>query len=244
MSLHILQRGENSVRYRLEHTLAKSATIRQNWVNDLQFLTRILTFSRILLTKSETKKMYKESDPIFRCTTPSTRQRLGEVVVGTLSNNQLGRLVIAQWWSGSTNRNGQKWTRTRFGQKLSYSTSCWHFLFILHHWLHWCWKEETDTLVRQTVQQRNWLIFTLVAHSHNLPVFFGSIPKPYHVWRIPRGGSQPWPEGWCSLHWGDTDYLSCTKKKSTLSQIRIIWTNSSARFTKKTFSCDLHKITL
>ena len=43
---------------------------------------------RILLTKSETKKMYKESDPIFRCTTPSTGQRLGEVVVGTLYQRQ------------------------------------------------------------------------------------------------------------------------------------------------------------
>ena len=30
------------------------------------------------------EKMYKESDPIFRCTTPSTGKRLGEVVVGTL----------------------------------------------------------------------------------------------------------------------------------------------------------------
>ena len=47
-------------------------------------MSRILTFKRILLTKSETKKMYKESDPIFRCATPSTGQRLGEVVVGTL----------------------------------------------------------------------------------------------------------------------------------------------------------------
>ena len=28
--------------------------------------------------------MYKKSDPIFRFTTPSTGQRLGEVVVGTL----------------------------------------------------------------------------------------------------------------------------------------------------------------
>ena len=35
-------------------------TLSQNWVNDLQFLTRILTFQRILLTKSETKKMYKK----------------------------------------------------------------------------------------------------------------------------------------------------------------------------------------
>ena len=31
--------------------------------------------------------MYKKSDPIFRCTTPSTGKRLGEVVVGTLYHN-------------------------------------------------------------------------------------------------------------------------------------------------------------
>ena len=30
------------------------------------------------------EKMYKKFDPIFRCTTPSTGKRLGEVVVGTL----------------------------------------------------------------------------------------------------------------------------------------------------------------
>ena len=30
------------------------------------------------------EKMYKKSDPIFRCTTPSTGKRFGEVVVGTL----------------------------------------------------------------------------------------------------------------------------------------------------------------
>ena len=30
------------------------------------------------------EKMYKKSDPIFQCTTPSTGKRLGEVVVGTL----------------------------------------------------------------------------------------------------------------------------------------------------------------
>ena len=29
---------------------------------------------RILLTKSETKKMYNKSNPIFRCTIPSTGQ--------------------------------------------------------------------------------------------------------------------------------------------------------------------------
>ena len=47
----------------------------------------ILTLKHVLkdlLTKSETQKMYKESDPIFLCTTPSTGQRLGEVVIGTL----------------------------------------------------------------------------------------------------------------------------------------------------------------
>ena len=49
-------------------------TKRQTWVNDLQFLTRILTFIRILWTKSETKRCTKKSDPIFRCTTPSTGQ--------------------------------------------------------------------------------------------------------------------------------------------------------------------------
>ena len=56
--------------------------ILQNWVNDLQFLTRILTFQRILLTKSKTKRCTKKSDPIFRCTTPSTGQIFGEVVAG------------------------------------------------------------------------------------------------------------------------------------------------------------------
>ena len=30
------------------------------------------------------EKMYKKSGPIFRCTTPSTGKRFGEVVVGTL----------------------------------------------------------------------------------------------------------------------------------------------------------------
>ena len=46
-------------------------------------VTRILTFQRILLTKSETKKTYKKSDPIlwFRCTTPSIGQIWGEVAV-------------------------------------------------------------------------------------------------------------------------------------------------------------------
>ena len=33
------------------------------------------------MTKSETKRCTKKSDPIFRCTTPSTGKRLGEVVV-------------------------------------------------------------------------------------------------------------------------------------------------------------------
>ena len=33
-----------------------------------------------LLTKSETKRCTKKSDPIFRCTTPSTGKRFGEVV--------------------------------------------------------------------------------------------------------------------------------------------------------------------
>ena len=41
---------------------------------------------RILSTnsKSETKRCTKKSDPILRCTTPSTGKRLGEVVIGTL----------------------------------------------------------------------------------------------------------------------------------------------------------------
>ena len=67
----------------------------QNWVNDLQFLTRILTFQRISLTKSETKKIYTKSDPIFRCTTPSTGQIVGEVVVGTLYNFSY---YLPCWW--------------------------------------------------------------------------------------------------------------------------------------------------
>ena len=46
-----------------------------------QFMYKVL---RILLTKSETKRSTKKSDPIFRCTTPSTGKRFGEVVVGTL----------------------------------------------------------------------------------------------------------------------------------------------------------------
>ena len=44
----------------------------------------VCLLQRILLTKSETKKMYKKSDPIFQCTAPSTGQIWGEVAVGTL----------------------------------------------------------------------------------------------------------------------------------------------------------------
>ena len=57
-----------------------------NWVNDLQFLTRILTkFLKGFYWPKRDEKMYKRV-PIFRCTTPSTGKRLKEfeVVVGTL----------------------------------------------------------------------------------------------------------------------------------------------------------------
>ena len=39
------------------------------------------------------EKDVQTSDPIFRCTTPSTGQRLGEVVVGTLSTGMLRGLA-------------------------------------------------------------------------------------------------------------------------------------------------------
>ena len=49
-----------------------------------QLLSVIFKVLKDFIDQKRDEKDVQESDPIFRCTTPSTGQRLGEVVVGTL----------------------------------------------------------------------------------------------------------------------------------------------------------------